>query len=111
MLKASSMDTVTSYAITIWDELLETYVLLDPATYADPAAAQTYLDDRDDGSYISSVVTNQTSTYDQLGLYELTFTVDTVQSVDAAATAWLTGPPAPSTLSVIDFLDNYQITP
>jgi alternate signal-mediated exported protein len=106
MLKASTVETSTTFTVVFWDADLEGYTA--EATFANEAAYLAALALLDEGSYISSIVTNQIATYDQLGLYELKFTVQTVQAVSEPAALWQ----ATVTVAAVEtFLDDFIITP
>ncbi len=116
MLKDSTMEETTSYTVVFWDAANEVYT--PEATYANETDIAAALADlkatpgvNNTTSYISSKVANTTIDFDQLGNYELTFNVETVQSVSEAASAWLSATPPPTTDPVTGFLGGFVITP
>ena len=100
MLKESSMSETTSYDVVFWDATLQTYTTVE--RFTSETAIQTALTTLGGSSYVSSKVVNTTIAFDQLGSYELTFSVDTVQAVSDAADGWTT----PTTTAVTTFLGN-----
>ncbi|NLF19972.1 MAG: hypothetical protein GX588_01025, partial [Clostridiaceae bacterium] len=115
MLKDSTMEETTSYTVVFWDAANEVYT--PEATYANETDIAAALADlkatpgvNNTTSYISSKVANTTIDFDQLGNYELTFNVETVQSVSEAASAWLSATPPPTTDLVTSFLNGFVIT-
>jgi hypothetical protein len=104
MLKMDTMDSITTYSGYYWDAINEAYVpfadLTTKPTNADAVIAVGL------GAYVSSVIENTEYTFTNDGVYELKFTVDTVQSVDAAATDWIG---SASVTEVETFLAGFQM--
>jgi|GEM_PF-2218102 len=88
MLKNTTLTSVTSYDVIFWNAGTEMYTTV--ATYADEDAIATALGSLPDDSYVSSKVVNTENTMANTGLYELKFTVETIQTVPEAIATWPT---------------------